>query len=205
MSGPKTDISADMAARPMGDDGLDTTEGQGGLRSSLRYVPLAFVGLVVVALLALLLYGVFAGGGDDTLAVRKRPAPDFVLSLFDGREISLADFAGKVVVLNFWASWCDPCEAEAPVLEDGWQAYADQGVAVIGVDTDDTDEDARAFIERHNLTYYNGPESGNLSVKYGVLGLPETYFIDQEGMIVRRWVGEISDEQLASFVKELLP
>lgn len=180
-------------------------EGARGLPGAVRYVSAAFVGLVVVALLGLLLWGVFVGGGGDTLAVRKRPAPDFTLALFDGGETSLADFKGQVVVLNFWASWCDPCEAEAPVLERGWQTYRDRGVTVIGVDTDDAESDARAFIERHGLTYDNGPEPGNLSVKYGVLGLPETYFIDRDGMIVRRWVGELSSEEFASLVEELLP
>lgn len=178
-----------------------------GARFSLRHLSFGFVVLVVVALIALLLYGVFASAGSDDGAppVRKRPAPEFSLALFDGGQLSLADIAGKVVVLNFWASWCDPCKDEAPLLEEGWRTYRDRGVAFIGVATDDTDQASRAFIEKYGLTYPNGPEPGELSIKYGVLGLPETFFIDQDGMIVRRWAGPLGREQLTAFVEELLP
>lgn len=193
----------ETTSRSASENPPDAGRGTGMRGLSLRHFSVAFVGLVVVALLGLLLYGAFSSGGD-TLAVRKRPAPEFTLSLFDGGEISLADLTGQIVVLNFWASWCDPCEAEAPVLERGWQTYRDRGVTVIGVDTDDTEDAARAFIERHGLTYYNGPEPENVSVKYGVLGLPETFFIDREGMIAAHWKGEISGEQFTSFVEELL-
>jgi cytochrome c biogenesis protein CcmG/thiol:disulfide interchange protein DsbE len=183
----------------------DTAMRSGGLGSALKHVSVGFVGLVVVALIALLLYGVFrSGSGEDVLAVRKRPAPEFTLSLFGGGETSLADFAGQVVVINFWASWCDPCKAEAPILEEGWQTYRDRGVTLIGVNTDDTEASARAFIDDYGLTYANGPEPGSLSVEYGVLGLPETFFIDRDGMIAGHWKGEISREQFASFVEGLL-
>jgi cytochrome c biogenesis protein CcmG/thiol:disulfide interchange protein DsbE len=193
-----------MITHSASEDSPDTATRAGGLSSALKYVSVGFVGLVVVALIALLLYGVFrSGSGEDVLAVRKRPAPEFTLSLFGGGQTSLDDFAGQVVVVNFWASWCDPCKNEAPILEEGWQTYRDRGVALIGVNTDDT-EDARAFIDDYGLTYSNGPEPGSLSVEYGVLGLPETFFIDRDGMIAAHWKGEISRDQFTSFVEELL-
>jgi cytochrome c biogenesis protein CcmG/thiol:disulfide interchange protein DsbE len=194
-----------MTSHSVSENSLDTATRAEGLGSALKYVSVAFVGLVVVALIALLLYGVFrSGSGDDVLAMRERPAPEFTLSLFDGGEISLADFAGEVVVVNFWASWCDPCKSEAPVLEESWQTYRDRGVALIGVNTDDTEDGARAFIDDYGLTYYNGSEPGSLSVEYGVLGLPETFFIDRDGVIAAHWKGEISSEQFTSFVEGLL-
>ena len=109
-------------------------------------------------------------------------------------------------MLNFWASWCVPCKAEAPRLEAAWRQFRGQGVVVVGVDAQDFSGDARRFMRRYELTYPNvhdGP--GNVLPKYGVTGFPETYFVDRRGRLVgERVEGEISAEKLASGIRRAL-
>jgi cytochrome c biogenesis protein CcmG, thiol:disulfide interchange protein DsbE len=118
-------------------------------------------------------------------------APNFTLTSFDGEEISLASLRGKVVVLNFWASWCKPCEQEAADLEAAWRYYQPSGqVMFIGVDYIDTKPEALAYLEKFDITYPNGPDlRTQISQSYRIAGVPETYFIDQEGMVTFKKVG----------------
>lgn len=133
------------------------------------------------------------------------PAPDFKLPLFDGRTFQLADHRGQVVVVNFWASWCPPCRAEAPRLQAAYQAYRDRGVVFVGVDIQDTEDAARAFIDEFGLTYPNGPDHDlSITEAYGVTGIPTTFIIDREGRLRQRWQGEIQEAQLTGFVEEAL-
>ena len=89
------------------------------------------------------------------------PAPDFTLSLFDGGTVTLSQQRGKVVVINVWASWCDPCREEARTLEEVWQQYKGRGdVLFIGVNWSDTEKQARAYIKQYGVTYPNGPDLG---------------------------------------------
>lgn len=114
-----------------------------------------------------------------------QPAPDFTLESFDGQRLRLADLSGSVVVLNFWASWCVTCAEEAPLLEQLWQNYRQRGVLVIGVDYMDTPAAARAYLERHGITYPNGPDrGGRIARLYRVTGVPETLVIDRQGRVV---------------------
>jgi cytochrome c biogenesis protein CcmG/thiol:disulfide interchange protein DsbE len=113
------------------------------------------------------------------------PAPDFTLTTFDGRPITLSDLRGKVVLVNFWASWCKPCEQEAADLESAWRFYAPRGdVVFLGVDWTDTEKNALAYLERFDITYPNGPDLGTrISQAYRTTGVPETYIIDKDGVL----------------------
>ncbi len=132
-------------------------------------------------------------------------APAFSLSRFDGGTFRLADQRGQVVVVSFWASWCPPCRREAPRFVVADAAYRDRGVAFVGVDFQDREEDARAFIREFDIEYPNGPDpDGEIARTYGVSGLPATFVIDRQGQISRRWLGEITGEQLTAFIEEAL-
>jgi len=119
-------------------------------------------------------------------------APSFTLKLFNGGTIKLEELRGKVVLVNFWASWCPPCREEAPTLEATWQRYKDEGVVFLGVNIQDKENDARAFIEEFGITYLNGRDpSRRVAVDYGVWGIPETFFLDREGRITFKQVGAV--------------
>ncbi|MBI2916693.1 MAG: TlpA family protein disulfide reductase [Chloroflexi bacterium] len=134
-----------------------------------------------------------------------KPAPEFALTTFDGGEVKLSHFRGQVVMLNFWASWCPPCRAEAADLESVWQAYKDRGVVFLGVDIQDTEPEARAFLEQFNITYPNGPDTkGRIMVDYGITNIPTSVFVSKEGLTARRWVGAIDRAKLTQYLDELL-
>jgi cytochrome c biogenesis protein CcmG/thiol:disulfide interchange protein DsbE len=148
----------------------------------LRYITLAAIALVVVGLLAILSKAVlFPDSGPSTAA----PAPDFELTTFEDQVITLSELRGKVVLVNFWASWCIPCEDEAKDLEQVWQEYKDRGVVVLGVNYTDTQPAALDYLSRLGITYPNGPDRGSrISREYGLVGVPETVLIDQSGTVV---------------------
>ncbi len=132
-------------------------------------------------------------------------APDFTLKLLDGGEFRLSDYRGRPVVLNFWASWCGPCRAEAPVLENAWQQYRDQGVMFVGIAVQDREEAARAFIKEFGLTYPMGLDvDDRVATLYQITGLPTSVFIDGSGRVRHRWVGAIGKNRLTLLVDDLL-
>lgn len=132
-------------------------------------------------------------------------APPFDLTLFNQETLSLADLDGKVVVLNFWASWCPPCRFEMPDFEAAWKEYRDQGVVFVGVAVSDSEEDARSFAEETGVTYPIGLDGeGVTSVAYEVTSLPTTVFIDREGRIVRRLAARANMGALKIFLRGLL-
>jgi len=159
-----------------------------------------------VPILALLAYGFTVNHRDIPSPLVNRPAAKFTLTSYAGEPMSLEAQRGKVVVLNFWASWCYPaCYEEAPVLERGWQAYRDRGVVVLGVDIQDKVEAGKQFIERFTLTFPNALDpNGRVSVDYGVYGVPETFFIDARGNIRAKHVGAVTDEVFRHEVDRLL-
>ncbi len=117
-------------------------------------------------------------------------APEFVLTTFDGDQIDMAELDGTVRVVNFWASWCKPCEQEALELEQAYQMYRDQGVEFLGVDYVDTETEALAYLEKFNITYANGPDLGTrISQAYRMRGVPETYIVGRDGRIVAVQIG----------------
>jgi cytochrome c biogenesis protein CcmG/thiol:disulfide interchange protein DsbE len=135
-----------------------------------------------------------------------RPAPAFSLTTFDGKGMTLDGQRGKVVVLNFWASWCYPaCYEEAPVLEGGWRRLRAQDLVVLGVAIQDKEAASLEFIQRFDLTFPNAPDpAGKVSIDYGVYGVPETFVIDRQGMIRRKHVGAVTEAVLREWVEPLL-
>jgi cytochrome c biogenesis protein CcmG, thiol:disulfide interchange protein DsbE len=136
------------------------------------------------------------------------PAPVFTLRRLDGSgRVSLASFRGKTVVLNFWASWCDPCKREAPQLERLWQQERGTGLVVLGVDSNDSTGDARRFVSAHGITYpvVADPRGLVAANRYDIAGLPVTYVIDPRGRVVGgRVLGPISDKAFAAdFARDL--
>ena len=116
--------------------------------------------------------------------------PDLALTTFDGDLISFEDLAGEVVVINFWASWCKPCEQEAAELEQAYQMYKDEGVVFLGVDYVDTETEARQYLEKFGITYPNGPDLGTrISQAFRIRGVPETYIIGPDGRLAAVKIG----------------
>ena len=162
--------------------------------------------LSVVPVLGLLAYGFRVNPHDIPSPLVGRPAAPFVLRTFDGTDVSLASLRGRVVVLNFWASWCYPaCYEEAPALERSWRAYRDREVSVVGVAIQDQPDAARKFIADFSLSFPNAPDpDGKVSVEYGVYGVPETFFIDRAGRIRLKQTGAVSDDLFRDEVETLL-
>ena len=141
------------------------------------------------------------------------PAPDLTLTLFDEyrgglpQTVKLSDLRGKGVVLNFWASWCKPCEDEAADLEDAWRKYKDQGIVFVGVDYLDQDPSAKRYLEKFDITFANGPDlASKISKRYTIRGVPETFFIDPEGKIVGcRVTGPLTAAELERRIAAIRP
>ncbi len=139
------------------------------------------------------------GVGDKT--------PNFTLTTFDGEQISLSSLKGKVVLINFWASWCTPCEQEAAELEMAWQSYQGSGkVIFLGVDYVDTEPEAQAYLQKYNISYPNGPDLGTrISQAFRIRGVPETYILDQNGIIQFVQIGPFrSSSQIQSVIDSFL-
>jgi cytochrome c biogenesis protein CcmG/thiol:disulfide interchange protein DsbE len=121
-------------------------------------------------------------------------APPFTFTTFDGETISLDDLRGQGVVLNFWASWCDPCREEAALLEATAQQEKENGIVFVGLDYLDQEPQARQYLAEYGITYPNGPDLQSAAARrYGIKGVPETFFIDPTGKIQEVIIGPIVD------------
>jgi cytochrome c biogenesis protein CcmG/thiol:disulfide interchange protein DsbE len=132
-------------------------------------------------------------------------APDFEFTTFEGETMRLSDLRGNVVVLNFWASWCTPCAAEAPELESTWQAYKDRNVVFLGVAYADNGPRSLEFMARYGLTYMNAPDLGTrISEVYGIRGVPETFIIDPNGNVAQFIYANVNQKQLTTILDQVL-
>ena len=170
-----------------------------------RWMRLVILALTVGGLVALLAYGFTHDERYLRNPVTAEQGPSLALTLFDGKVIRLEDFRGKTVLVNFWASWCIPCRAEASALERAWRKNKDKGVIFLGVNIQDKEDDARAFIKEFGITYLNGPDpNGNIAVDYAVWGLPQTFFIDPQGRITYKNAGELKAAIIATKIDEAM-
>ena len=133
-------------------------------------------------------------------------APDFEMQYPDGRKVKLSDFKGKPVIVNFWATWCAPCEAELPEFVQTYEKYKDQGLVILGVNAQESGEDANKFVEKYNLSFPVTLDSrGEVMGLYAVRGLPTTLFIDPEGRVAVRWAGILTKPMIEEYLGQILP
>ncbi len=181
-----------------------TAQGR-ALPARRRLFVAAAVLLPAIALLALLAYGFHTDTHYIPSPLIGKPAPRFTLTLFDGDVLRLENLRGNVVFLNFWASWCVPCREEAPALEAAWQGYRPRGVVFVGINIQDKEPDARAFLDEFSITYANGIDPGSkIAVDYGVYGIPETFVIDRGGRISYKHIGAITSATLTTKLDQVL-
>ncbi|MFL5820932.1 MAG: TlpA family protein disulfide reductase [Solirubrobacteraceae bacterium] len=187
-------------------------------RGPLRYAGRVAAAVLAVAFVALLAYGLANKSGDTTIddslsRARAVPAPAVDLPVLlratgspaarrtdaaaaDGR-VSLRELRGAPVVLNFWASWCLPCRDEAPVLERAWRRQGRQGALFVGLNQQDITDDSLAFARQLGVTYLTIRDRGNaVARRFGVSGLPETFFVSPAGNVVGHVIGVVSTRQL---------
>jgi cytochrome c biogenesis protein CcmG/thiol:disulfide interchange protein DsbE len=169
-----------------------------GVRLSTQII----IWVILVALLVLV--GLGLKKAQNPIIRIGSQVPDFPLTMFEGysyqgaSEVNLTDLRGKVVVLNFWASWCKPCEQEAAELEEAWRSYEGTGeVVFLGIAWTDTPANSKEYLQRFTITYPNGPDLGSrISAIFNRnLGVPETYFIDQEGVLRHIKIGPFTSLQ----------
>ncbi len=151
---------------------------------------------MIVATMGLLLLGKASSASEHLLQAMGmaklpgKPAPDFTLPDLDGKQVSLHDYRGKLIFLNFWATWCIPCREEMPAMEQLHQTFQPQGLAILAVDLKESPDKVKAFFDQYRLSYTALlDEGGSVFRDYQVMGLPTTYLIGREGTLLARGVG----------------
>ena len=181
----------------------------------LGWLLLAGTGLTLLAFLGILVWaslqtrGTPGGMGINTdfgvVEIDAAPARDFTLELLDGDTLTLSDLRGKVVMVDFWASWCTPCRQEAPVLEQVYQEYDRAEVEFIGVNIWDLEDNAPQYVADFGLTYPSGVDApGAIAIDYGVRGIPEKFFIGRDGVVRQKFVGPMRPGPLRETLDNLL-
>ena len=182
------------------------------LRHSVPLWTQILIWIFLVGLLVLLALGVTRAQRGTVQPGEK--IPDFSLTLFSGYEynhqpeVKISDLHGKVVFINFWASWCKPCEQEAAALEEAWKYYQSSGkVVFLGADYVDTEPEARVFLRKFGNTYSNGPDLGTrISQLFHIQGVPETYIIDTNGILRFVKIGPfLSVDEIRAMIDPVLP
>ena len=136
---------------------------------------------------------------------QRLPAPDFTLPQLDGHDLRLSSYRGKVVLLDFWATWCDPCREEIPHLVELQQRYGDSGLQIIGISMDDSSDPVRPFSQQFHMNYPVVMGTARTGALYGgILGLPIAFLIGRDGRIYAKHIGATSAEVFEKEIKTLL-
>ena len=134
-----------------------------------------------------------------------QPAPEFSVPLLDGSTFVLSDYRGQVVWVNFWATWCPPCRAEMPDIEEVYQAYGGQGLKVVALSIGEPRGDVQAYVNRTRLTFNIGLDSDTaVSAQYRIVGIPTHYFIDRDGVLREIRIGALNKKGMEERVRSLL-
>ena len=159
---------------------------------------------IAVFLFCLLGIGTAMGSGASSVWAEsaRKPAPDFSVKTLDGAALKLSTLKGKVVLLDFWATWCPPCRAEIPHFKELYTQYKGKGLEVIGLALDEQGESAvRPFAQQNGINYPLAAGTQALAQAYGgILGIPTTFLIDKQGRIAKKFIG-YQDKQI--FEKEI--
>jgi cytochrome c biogenesis protein CcmG, thiol:disulfide interchange protein DsbE len=165
-----------------------------------------FLQIAIGALLLVFIFVIYQSVHEKITGVGDS-APDFSIKTDNGRTLSVSNFGGRLLVLNFWATWCPPCVDEMPSLDRFHQQLSGSGVVVLGVSVDKDQAVYRGFLERAKVSFLTArdPEA-EISADYGTFKYPETYIIDSRGKVVQKIIGpeNWSDERMLSYVKSLL-
>ncbi|MCY4261910.1 MAG: TlpA disulfide reductase family protein [Candidatus Dadabacteria bacterium] len=168
----------------------------------------AIKNILTVIIIVLLAYTLWSGlsekGNVQTPSqLVGKPAPGFTLKSFDGEEVKLSDFQGKTLLVNFWASWCHPCREEAPAIERAYISLLGKQVEFIGINIMDDRKSAEEYIKSFGGTFVNiyDPEN-RIHLAYGVGGVPETFFVNPEGVITGKHRGPLTEEMIMGYIEE---
>ncbi len=175
--------------------------------TSERKIVLIGVGLPIILVIGLLIWGTLRAGEDGgrpgvnnvlgEVPVSTNPYNDFLVETIDGDAIRLSDLRGNIVVIDFWSSWCPPCRAEARVLAEASDRWLDNGVRFVGISIWDDPNAVVDFIDEFKVNYPIAIDSdGSIAVDFGVKGIPEKFFVNPEGKIVRKIAGPNTSRSL---------
>ncbi|RFU67799.1 thiol-disulfide oxidoreductase ResA [Peribacillus saganii] len=163
---------------------------------------------ILIILGAALAYSLYANLTKEKSEVLKlnAEAPDFVLTDMNGQKHKLSDYRGQGVFLNFWGTWCKPCEKEMPYMADQYKVYKDQGVQILAVNVGESEFAVQSFIDKHNLNFPVLIDAKDeVQSAYQVNPLPVTFLIDKEGKVVESITGSLTEEGVQKLMERIKP
>ncbi|RHW36053.1 thiol-disulfide oxidoreductase ResA [Neobacillus notoginsengisoli] len=165
--------------------------------------------IIVIILLISVIFAIYKNTIDKNESQKASvnfQAPNFNLKTLDGNVLELKKLRGKAVLINFWATWCEPCKKEMPDIQEAYNQYKDQNFEIIGVGFQESEISINNFIQNYHLSFpVVIDKSGEVINAYSVRFVPTSVFIDSEGTIKRTYEGQMSRDQLDQWIKEILP
>lgn len=160
---------------------------------------------VLLAAVAYTLYANFTKDNEMKVAVGEK-APDFVLTDMNGQKHRLSEYKGQGVFLNFWGTWCKPCETEMPYINNQYHQYKDKGIEVLAVDIKESNVAVTKFAERHSLDFpIMIDRDEQVMTEYGIDPLPATFLIDKNGIVVKYHTGQLTEKEAKDFMEQIKP